>query len=331
MKLVRTFLMIWTSISFALVASPLHAASQQKLPVLDRMVASVNDEAITESELNQQTQLLLVSLRQADANLPPLPELRKQLLDKIILEKLQLQLAKEQGIEEPSESMVDQTIEDIASRDQLTVHQLQQFLEEQGISYEQFRRNKKNEIIISQVQMREIGQNVSISDKELQYFLQSPAGQDQSDTEYHLSHILIPLPEDPTKTEIDKTKEKSMALVKELKNGADFTKMAIAKSAGQQALNGGDLGWRTMASIPSSFVKYVAALHVGEIYGPIQDSSGFHIIKLLDKRAPDQHTPGNANAKATELLYQRKYEEMLIPWLRNLRANAEVEIFLNES
>ena len=307
---------------------PLHAAT---LPVLDRLVASVNDEAITESELNQQTQMLLLSLQQGEATPPPVNELRKQVLDKMILEKLQLQLAKAQGIEEPDDKTVNDAIAHIAARDQLTIEQLKDILHQQGLSYKQFYQNRKMEIMLSRIQMKEIGPHISISEKEVDQFLNSPQGLEQSDVEYQLGHILIPLSETPSQVEIKTAKEKAEAVVKSLAMGANFAKTAMAVSAGQQALNGGDLGFRKMASIPSLFTKVVARLKVGEVYGPIQDSSGFHLIKLLNKRtAEDNASTTTARQKAMELLYQRKFEELLVPWLRNLRANAEVEIFLNE-
>jgi peptidyl-prolyl cis-trans isomerase SurA len=323
-----------TTVSFflcllALLARPM-LAEAAKLPVLDRMVASVNDEAITESELNQQTQLLVLSLQQGEASLPPMNELRQKVLDKLILEKLQVQLAKSQGIDEPDEATVDQAIAHIAERDHLSVEQLKTALTQQGFSYEQFRQARKTEITLSKIQMRELGQSISISEKDIDQFLQSPAGIEQSDIEYHLGHILIPLPETPSQEQIQSAKAQATDVLKALKSGADFAKTAMAQSAGQQALSGGDLGWRKMAAVPSIFIKVIPRLSIGEVYGPIQDASGFHLIKLFNKRTAESADGASARQKAMELLYHRKFEELLVPWLRNLRANAEVEIFLND-
>jgi len=309
----------------ALLGYPL-LAQAAKLPVLDRMVASVNNEAITESELAQQTQFLVLSLQQGETTPPPMNELRQKVLDKMILEKLQLQLAKAQG----NDATVDQAIANIAERDHLTVDQLKAALAQQGFSYTQFRQARKTEITLSKIQMREIGQSISISDKDIEQFLQSPAGIEQSDVEYHLGHILIPLPETPSQEQIQAAKTQATDVLKALKSGADFAKTAIAQSAGQQALSGGDLGWRKMASVPSLFVKIVPRLSISEVYGPIQDTSGFHLIKLFNKRTAEDAEGASLRQKAMELLYHRKFEELLVPWLRTLRANAEVEIFLNE-
>jgi peptidyl-prolyl cis-trans isomerase SurA len=315
-------------LSFSVAALPV----QKKLPVLDRMVASVNNEAITESELNRQTELLLVRLRQTETPLPSLSVLHKQLLEKMILEKCQLQIAAAEGIT-VDEKAVDQAVAEIASRDNLSIAEMQQFLEEQGISFKQFRETIKTELLLSKIQQKEIGQRITISKAEVDHFLASPAGHDQSGTEYHLGHILIPLPEEPSKAEVQKIETNAEAIAKELKHGADFAKIAIAKSAGQQALEGGDLGWRNIAAIPSTFAKITPTLRVGEVYGPIRNDSGYHIIKLLAKRSPTQkqQNPAQARNKAMDTLYQRKFDELVVTWLRHLRSEAEIKIYLNEN
>lgn len=320
--------------ALGLLSFSLHAApATQKLPVLDRMVASVNNEAITESELNRQTELLLVRLRQTDTPLPSVSELHKQLLEKMILEKCQLQIAATEGITIDDKTL-NQAVNEIANRDNLSISQMQAFLEEQGIAFEQFRETIKTELLLSRIQQKEVGQRITISKKEVEHFLASPVGQNQSGIEYRLGHILIPLPEEYSKTELQEIEASANVLVKELKHGSDFAKTAMAKSAGQQALEGGDLGWRNTATIPSTFAKIAPTLRVGEIYGPIRNDSGYHIIKLLDKRsegATQPKTSINARNKAMDTLYQRKFDELVVTWLRHLRSEAEIEIYLNET
>lgn len=311
---------------------PFSTALSKSLPVLDRMVASVNDQAITESELNHEMELLLLSLKQSNTALPSLDEIQKQLLEKLIMEKCQLQLEKQLNLTTPTDKEITDSIEELANRDQITLEQLKDFLKDHGVSYEQFREHKKKEMMLSQIQMRMIGPMINISAKDIDHFLKSPLAQDQSDTEYHLAHILIPISEGASVAETQQSKKKAEKAVKDIKAGANFSKIAMVESRGQQALTGGDLGWRKMIEIPTSFVPIVAGLKEGESYGPIQDGSGFHIIKLLEKRSPDGKNTAIANRqRAYEMLYQRKFEELLVPWLRNLRANAEVEIYLNET
>ncbi len=335
LKSYRISFLIICGLSLLSFSLPLLAA-QKKLPVLDRMIASVNNEVITESELNRQTELLLVRLKQTDTPLPPLPVLHKQLLEKMISEKCQLQIAAAEGIT-IDEKTLNQAINEIANRDNLSLAEMQQFLEEQGISFSQFRETIKTELLISKIQQKEVGQGIMISKAEIDHFLASPAAQDQSGTEYHLGHILIALPEEQTaeqsKIALQKTESTANAIAKELRNGADFAKVAIAKSAGQQALEGGDLGWRDTTALPSAFAKIVPTLHVGEIYGPLRNDSGYHIIKLFAKRLPPQKqlSPTEARNKAMDTLYQRKFDELVVTWLRHLRSEAEIKIYLNET
>lgn len=279
--IIRCFLLILFTHALALGSSSALAAKQ--LPVLDRMVASVNNDSITESELSRQTQMMIARLNQSGNALPPQEELRKQLLERMVLEKLQLQLAEKEGIE-VDEPTVDKALDDIASRDNLTLAQLKQALEEQGVPFTQFRNTIKTEMTLSKLHQKEVGQYITISSNDVNHFLNSPAAQDQTGTEFRLAHILIPLPESPTPEKLQDTQKNAETLVQKLKAGADFAQTAIAKSAGQQALSGGDLGYRKVATIPTLFAKIITNLKVGDIYGPIHDASGFHIIKLVDKK-----------------------------------------------
>lgn len=314
-----------------LSCSPAVAATTKGV-TLDRMVASVNEEAITASELNKQTELLLVRLRQSDTPLPTLSEIRKQVLEKMVTERLQLQLAKLEKVEVDEKSL-NSTIEDLASRDNLTLDQMKKFIEEQGISFAEFRRTILTELILSKLQQREIGQKIQVSERDIHQLMRSPTALDQTDTEYHLRHILIALPENPSLDTQQKTESRTETILKDLRQGADFAKTAMAKSAGQQALEGGDLGFRKAAEMPSMFAKIIPSLRVGEIYGPIRDSSGFHIVKLEEKRNQNAKKipEKELRAKATEYLYRRKFEEQLSTWLRELRADAEIKIYnINE-
>ncbi len=303
--------------------------------VLDRIVAVVNHDAIPESELNHQVELLMVRLRQSDFTLPPLDVLRKQLLDKLIMEKLQLQMAKDANIE-VDEKTIDKTLEEMASRDGLTIEKMKQFLEEQGIAFDQFKSTIKNEMIISKLQQQELAPFITISTSDVEHFMTSPAGMDQSGVEYRLGHILITLPETASAEKIAAANSKAEELVKQLKAGQDFSQLAMSKSSGPQALNGGDLGFRKAAELPTLFSKIAPTLTKGQVMGPIRNESGFHIVKLLDKRIPGQLDSVTASKedlrmKAMDIIFQRKFEDKLVTWLRRIRDEAEVQVYLNES
>jgi len=286
MKIVRFVLPSLVSLtlglaSFSVLAKP--GTSPKKFQSLDRMVAIVNNDTITTSELDYQTQLLLLRLRQNETELPPIAELKKQILERLIMEKLQLQIAAEAGIE-IDDSTLNQTLHEIASRDGIPLEQMRGFLEEQGIPYNYFKDTVKKELTLSKLQQREVGQNITVSKVDIDNFLDSPQGQDKTGTEYRLGHILLSLSETPSPEEIQATKKQAEEMVKQLRAGANFSQMAMAKSAGQQALNGGDLGFRKGTEVPTLFAKQASLMQVNEVFGPIKNTSGFHIIKLLEKR-----------------------------------------------
>lgn len=251
---------------------------------LDRVVAVVNNEAIPESELNQQLQMVLSELRQnPNETMQTLPQnqLKKQLLDKIVLEKLQLQKAKETKIL-VEDNELNRALEDIASRNNITLKQLQTAQEERGVPFAKFRDIVKNQLIISRLQQRELGQNIHVSPEEIDQFLNSAQGQDQTGAEYRLSHILIPISDKSSRAE-SRAKAQVDSILQQLKSGVDFSKLAVDYS-NNSSLPGGDLGFRKTAELPTLFVKIVPTLKVGEVRGPIRNDSGFHLIKLVEKR-----------------------------------------------
>jgi peptidyl-prolyl cis-trans isomerase SurA len=263
---------------------------------LDRVVAIVNDDIITSKELDEKIKIIRWQLEvsQATGNLPPDATLRKQVLNKLILDKIQLQLAKTHNIDTDSNT-VNQNIKDMAGGGQLSLEAFKNSLAQHGISYDDFREHIKNELTISTLQQEEVAQNIVIPSSEVDSFLNSPIGQDQTGVEYRLAHILIQLPENPSAPEINQAKQKAVQLITALKNGANFEELAIAESSGQYALKGGDLGWRTVAQLPSIFVNDAPKMQLGQVVGPIKSSSGFHIIRLLDKRIGENQKHNEIN------------------------------------
>ncbi len=313
----RLMLCLCATLSFSGIAAP------SGPPALDRLVASVNGEAISESDLKLRTKLLMMHVS-SDVQMPPPEVLHKQLLEKMILEKLQLQIATPEDLK-VEDAPLDQHIADMAAQDDLSVDAFKAFLEDQGISFKKFRDWIKNEMILAKIQQREVGSFIHVSKKDVSDFLGSHAGQEHRGMEYHLAHILIAMPDPPEAEAVNKARTEAEAIVKALKAGADFSKIAMEKSAAQQALEGGDLGWYKAASAPTLFVKLLPSLTSGDIRGPIEDSSGFHIIKLLAKKQSIED-PKQIEGKALEALYKRQFETQLVRWLKQLRADSDVEI-----
>lgn len=252
--------------------------------VLDKVVATVNHDIITQHELDVYSKILVAELvEHSSGTMPDADTLRNQVLQRMILDKIQAQLAERTGVEVDSIT-VSQALQGIAQQRGLTLEQLQYSIERQGISFEEYRRIIRNDVLIHRLQSREVMQQVSVSKADIEAYLSSPAGQDQSGAEYRLGHILLTTPESPTPAVVERLQVEANAMVKALRGGADFRKIAMERSAGRQALHGGDLGWRSSGELPTLFINYVSSMQVGDIVGPIRSASGFHIIKLQEKR-----------------------------------------------
>lgn len=271
-----------------LLAALLVVSEHSAAEYLDSIVAVVEDDVILFSEL--QREMAMVRNQIAANNMTPPPDryLYKQVIERLILTKLQRLLAARSGIK-ISEEMLTQSLSDIAAQNNMTLDEFQTELTLQGMSYNEFAENVRNEIIINQLRGREIGERVKVTDREVQHYLETHQGEAEQNKKYHIGHILISLPEGAASDDIQAARNKAEKIVNELRNGADFKETAIAMSDGGKALEGGDLGWRKKSQLPTIFVDQVDSLQAGMISDPIRSPSGFHIIKMLDLQGEDKH------------------------------------------
>ncbi|MGZ5012857.1 MAG: peptidylprolyl isomerase [Methylobacter sp.] len=256
--------------------------------VLDTIIAVVEDDVILERELQKEVATIEQRIQQSNATVPPIYVLRKQVLEKMIVDKLQRQLAEKAGIN-VNEEMLNSSAADIARRNNMDLEQFRAELESQGISYQSFLDNIRNEIIINQLRGREIGGRIKVTDREVEHYMETQDKIGEESTQYHLGHILIAVKEGASSTEIQKAMSKADDLVTKLRNGQDFTQTAISDSDDANALKGGDLGWRTMSAMPTLFVSVIAQMKQGDVSDPIRSPSGFHIIKMLELKGTDNH------------------------------------------
>jgi peptidyl-prolyl cis-trans isomerase SurA len=256
--------------------------------ILDTIVAVVEDDVILERELQKEVSAIEQRIQQSNASIPPIYVLRKQVLEKMIVDKLQRQLAEKAGIT-VSEDMLNSSAADIARRNNMDVEQFRAELEAQGMSYQSFLDNMRNEIIINQLRGREIGGRIKVTDREVEHYMETQDKIGEESTQYHLGHILIAVKEGASSTEIQKAMSKADDLVKKLKAGQDFSQIAISDSDDANALKGGDLGWRAMSEIPTLFVNEIRQMKRGDISEPIRSPSGFHIIKMIELKGMDNH------------------------------------------
>lgn len=250
---------------------------------LDRIVAVVNDDVVMASELEERLRTVRAQLQEQGTQMPPTSQLKKQVLDRLIMNKLQMQMARQTGIRVDDETL-NRTISGIAAENGVSLTQFRDILERDGYSYARFREDIRNEIMISRLRQRAVDNRVSVSEREIENYLANQQHQGETEVEYRLSHILVALPRSPTSGELEETREKAERILEELRNGADFSKTAATYSDGQQALEGGDLGWRKAGQVPTLFADTVSSMEKGQISDLIRSSSGYHIIKLTDVR-----------------------------------------------
>jgi len=255
---------------------------------LDRIVALVDDSVILQSELDEMLVTIKRQLKQQDGQLPPDDVLRKQVLERLIMMRLQLQFAERTGIRVDDEDL-NAALNTIAQQNNIPLNDFRVALEREGFNFAHFRENIRNQIIITRLQQRQANSLVTVSDQEVDNFLANEKLQGGVANEFRISHILVALPEGATPDKIQAARGKAQRILDELRGGADFHKLAMSMSDGQQALEGGDLGWRTTAQIPSLFVDLITRMKPGDISDLVRSPSGFHIIKLFDHRGMDQH------------------------------------------
>lgn len=254
---------------------------------LDRIIAVVNDDVIMSSELAEKVRSVKEQLKEQGTQLPPSSVLQKQVLDRLILNKLQIQMAEKTGIRVDDETL-NRTINNIAEENKVSLAKFREILEHDGYNYEKFREDIRNEILISRLRQRQVDNRVSVTEREIENFLSTQQHQGETDKEYRLSHILISLPESPSAQQIEETKQTAEKVLADLKSGADFAQVAATYSDSQTALEGGDLGWRKASQIPTLFADFVANMQKGDISELIRSPSGYHIIKLTDVRQGDK-------------------------------------------
>ncbi|WP_036566178.1 peptidylprolyl isomerase [Oceanospirillum beijerinckii] len=254
----------------------------QAREVLDRVVAVVNTEALMQSELETKMDSVYQNLRQRNISPPPRDQLRQQVLDRLILDTIQLQQAKKLGMRVQEQQLM-QALASVAQKNKMTLNQFRQVLESQGIPFDSVRDQISRELLISQLRQRSVGSRVRISDQEVDAFLAQEKSELNS-TDYHLQQITIRLPDKVTPQQVAEAEQLVQSSYQKLINGEDFTQLAIRTSQDDFALEGGDMGWRRGSELPLYMADPVQSLGINQISLPLRSPAGFHIVKLLEKR-----------------------------------------------
>ncbi len=250
---------------------------------LDRIVAIVDQTVVTEQELESRIRTVTAQFKKQGTELPEENILRKQILERLISDTLQLQYAAQTGLK-VDDNQLDKTIERIAEQNQMTLTEFAEALAKDGISMSKFRSDIRNEITIARLREREVDSRVNVSESEIDNFLTTQAANNENQDEFEIAHILIRTPEEGATEDVQKAKAKVDEAIKALQAGTSFAKVSASFSDAPNALEGGSLGWKSSTQMPALFLDALKTMQVGDISQPLRSPNGFHILKLTNKR-----------------------------------------------
>jgi peptidyl-prolyl cis-trans isomerase SurA len=250
---------------------------------LDAIVAVVNDDVVMASELKRMVRRVQKELEQRGGELPPDRVLNRQVLERLVLTKIQLQTARQTGVQVDDESL-NRAMSNIAAENGMSLAQFRQAVESEGYGFVQFREDIRNEIMVSRLRQRQVDNLIHVSEREIDNYLATQARQEKIDHEYHLAQILVAVPGDADANARKAARDKALAALKRLRQGEDFEKVAMAVSDDQEALEGGDLGWRKAGEIPAIYAGVATSLREGGVSDLIESPNGYHIVKLIAVR-----------------------------------------------
>jgi peptidyl-prolyl cis-trans isomerase SurA len=251
--------------------------------LVDRIVAVVNSEVITSGEVARRLISVTQQLRQQGTPMPPADLLQRQVLERMIMDRLQLQLARETALR-VDDLQLDRTVARVAEGNKMSLTQFRQTLERDGIQYDKFREEIRHEILLSRLREREVDNRIVVTDNEIDYFLSQQAESPGAASEFNLAHIMLRLPEQASPEEVSRQRARAEQVLAQLRQGADFSRLAAGFSDAPDALQGGAMGWRARDRLPDLYAQVLDALKPGETSGIIRSPAGFHLVKLLERR-----------------------------------------------
>ena len=258
------------------------AETPTRQQLLDRIVAVVNTEVITQRDLAERITLIEAQLRRQGTPVPPRDVLERQVLERMIMDRVQVQFARETGVR-VEDLQIDRTVQMIADQNKLTLADFRRALERDGVSYDRFREDIRMEILISRLREREVDSKIQIGETDVDNFLQELQGGDAG-AQFNLSHILVRVPENASPEQIDARLRRAQEALTKARGGADFGQLAVIYSDAPDALQGGGMGWRERDRMPELFVDAVLKLQPGELSDILRSPAGFHILKLNERR-----------------------------------------------
>ncbi len=280
------FAVLWVLISAAIVSAGANAEPHQlsdRGESLDRIAAIVNDGVVLASELDEETTQIVARLKQQKTELPNMQVLRKQVLERLVNQELQMQRANKVGLKVTDE-MVNTQLNELAQRSKIKFSDLPAVLEAQGVNYAQYRESMRRDITIDILQQRSVIANIEITPRELDQFIAKQKRTPDANTQYNLSHILVAIPSTATPEQQAEREARAKEVYEKAKAGTNFAELAVSYSDSSTNVEGGSLGWRSGGQLPSIIADRIPTLKAGDVTEPIRTPSGFHIFKLNEKR-----------------------------------------------
>lgn len=318
--------------SLALAAAPSAVADELSTTgeFLDGVAAVVNEGVVLKSQMNEQLEIVRMNAAQQGMQLPPENILVEQVLERLILTEIQLQRADRIGLR-VSDEMLNQSIASIAAQNGVSFEEMPALLAGDGIDYATFRRSLREEITISQLRRIEVGQSINVTEREIEQCIADLEGNVVANSEYQLSHILLPLPEGASADEIAEVEALANQIYAQISNGADFRQMAVRYSKGPTALEGGSLGWMDGAQVPTLFTEVLQDMDAGDVSRPLRAASSYHIVKVDDMRGAlrrsevEQSRVRHILVQPNELIDDATAKQRLDEALEDIRAGADFE------
>ena len=280
----------------ALLSQICAAPAWAEVRPLNRVIAIVDNDVIMQSQLDERLREVENTMRQRGAAAPPEADIKGQVLERLILENIQLQLGERAGIR-ISDDELNHAMMTIAERNGLSPEQFQQALQADGLTLNQVREQIRREMIISRVRQHSVSDRIQVSQQEVQNFLASDLGKMQLSEELRLSNILIPLPETAANDQVKQAEAIARHIYQQLQQGADFARLAVSYSGSENALEGGDMGWRQAAQMPPPFDDMLQNMKPGDFTEPVRVPPGFIILQVTDKRGEQQQVMEEINVR----------------------------------
>ena len=295
---------------------------EAKIELIDRVIAVVDSGVIMESELNLRVQDIIGRLRSEGTELPPKELLEEQVLERLIIEEIQLQIGDSAGVK-ISDAELNRALSMLASQNSMNLEQFKESLDANNSSYSKLRDSVRKELIIQRVQRGKVGANIEISEQEIENFLNSEEGRSKLAEEYNVQQILLSLNSEAPESKVNSTKEQGADIIRRYNEGESFEKLAATYSSDQNALEGGSLGWRKATELPTLFSDVVTKMKVGEASELIRSGAGFHIIRLAEKRGDvvkfeDQTLVRHILVQPSEIRSEKQTKDLMNEIYQNL-------------